>query len=547
MASPAPGDRQSRPRASFPANQKAPGADSQIPPKECAQDRVERALLGRPGFSIRARLTLGFLLFFLLSTGVTVTAYVTLDRIEGKLKFLDIADRYMTEIQQARRFEKNYFLYGTNLDDVIEHVKSAADLLTSGKIELRAIVGEEKFRRIVVHQERYMALLERLKAPEGQDVAGRPAARPDLEAALREHGAAMISQAFELAEGERRAVHTMLQFSKRLPLGFLAVLLPLIIYTVQFLARQMLGPLGRLLAATERIGQGDFTPIPPARRFRDEFTNLAIALNHMMEELERRHDILIRSHKLRAVGTLTAGIAHELNNPINNITLTAAMLEEEYKTLSDEERLDMIHDLVTQADRASRIVRNLLDFARESEIQSELLNVGALVQETLQLAANEVKLKKVKTLFRAPENLPPIYGDRQHLSQVFLNLILNALDAMQEGGRLEIEIAKSAEPGFLALAFRDNGKGIPDHVLPYIFDPFFTTKQRGKGTGLGLSVSLGIVKKHGGDIRVQSREGQGTVFTVLLPVTAVPAEMKSRETAATGMPGGSASEPRVAR
>jgi len=524
-----------------------PAADSSLRSSDWIQDRVERALLSRPGFSIRARLTLGFLLFFLLSTGVTVTAYVTLDRIEGKLRFLDIADRYTTEIQQARRFEKNYFLYGTNLDDVIEHAKRASELLTSGETELRAIVGEEKFRRIGQHQERYMALLERLKAQEGEKAPGPPTAKPDLEAALREHGAALIGQAFELAEGERRAVHTMLQFSKRLPLGFLAVLFPLIIYTAQFLARQMLGPLGRLLAATERIAQGDFTPIPPARRFRDEFTNLAIALNHMMEELQRRHDILIRSHKLRAVGTLTAGIAHELNNPINNITLTAAMLEEDYKTLRDEERLDMIHDLATQADRASRIVRNLLDFARESEMQSELLDVGSLMQDTLQLAANEIKLKKVKTLFRAPENLPPIYGDRQHLSQVFLNLILNALDAMQEGGRLEIEIAKSADPGFLALHFRDNGKGIPEHVLPYIFDPFFTTKQRGKGTGLGLSVSLGIVKKHGGDIRVQSREGQGTTFTVLLPVTAVPAELKSREPSETELPGGAASEPFVAR
>lgn len=539
MAPPAShGPPQDRPQVSSPAQQEAPAADPRIRPEEGTQDHVEQALLGRPSISIRARLTLGFLLFFLLSTGVTVTAYLILDRIEGKLRFLDIADRYTTEIQQARRFEKNFFLYGTNLDDVIEHVKNAADLLTSGKSELRAIVGEEKFRRIGQHQERYMALLERLKAlEEEQNGAGRPPASPELEAALREDGAAMISQAFELAEGERRAVHTMLQFSKRLPLGFLAVLLPLIIYTAQFLARQMLGPLGRLLAATERIGQGDFTPIPPARRFRDEFTNLAIALNHMMEELERRHDILIRSHKLRAVGTLTAGIAHELNNPINNITLTAAMLEEDYKALSDEERLDMIHDLATQADRASRIVRNLLDFARESEIQSELLDVGVLVQETLQLATNEIKLKKVKAIFRAPENLPPIYGDRQHLSQVFLNLILNALDAMQEGGRLEIEIGKSPDPGFLALQFRDNGKGIPEHVLPYIFDPFFTTKQRGKGTGLGLSVSLGIVKKHGGDIRVQSREGQGTVFTVLLPVTAVPAELKSREAATTGLSG----------
>ena len=122
----------------------------------------------------------------------------------------------------------------------------------------------------------------------------------------------MVSQSLELAEEERKGVQLMLKLFKRVPLAFLAILLPLIIYTASFLARQMLAPLSRMLSATERIAQGDFTPIPPARRFKDEFTNLAIALNHMMEELQHRHDMLVRSHKLRAVGTLTAGIAHEL-------------------------------------------------------------------------------------------------------------------------------------------------------------------------------------------------------------------------------------------
>ncbi|MEW6443756.1 MAG: ATP-binding protein [bacterium] len=513
---------------SGPDAQGSAGGESPLEPKGPAQDRVERALLERPGFSIRARLTMGFLLFFLLSTGVTVTAWVTLNRLEAKLRFLDIADRYTTEIQQARRFEKNYFLYGTNLEDVIEHVQNAAELLSSGKAELKVVVGEEKFRRIGQRQAEYLALLENLKALDRQapgENLPEPQARPHIEAALREHGAKMVSQALELAEEERKAVHLMLKLFKRLPLAFLAILLPLIIYTARFLARQMLGPLSRLLQATERIAQGDFTPIPPVRRFRDEFTNLAIALNHMMEELDRRHDILVRSHKLRAVGTLTAGIAHELNNPINNITLTAAMLEEDFGTLSDAERLDMIHDLAMQAERAGRIVRNLLDFARESEMQSALLDVSKLVDETLQLASNEIKLKKVRVRLGVPDNLPPIYGDHQHLSQVFLNLILNALDAMASGGLLEIDVAKGSDPGFLAVRVRDTGDGIPEHVLPYIFDPFFTTKHPGKGTGLGLSVSLGIIKKHGGDIRVASRVGEGTVFTVLLPITAIPAEL----------------------
>jgi signal transduction histidine kinase len=251
----------------------------------------------------------------------------------------------------------------------------------------------------------------------------------------------------------------------------------------------------------------------------------------MMEELQRRHDLLVKSHKLRAVGTLTAGIAHELNNPLNNITLTSAMLEEDYDDLDDEERLDMVRDLTAQAERATRIVRNLLDFARESEMEQEMVDVGRLVDETLRLTANEIKLKKAKVECRVSSNLPPIHGDKQHLNQVFLNLVLNALDAMPSGGVLEVEVGKSAEPGYIAVDVKDSGDGIPDHIVTSIFDPFFTTKHHGKGTGLGLSVSLGIVKKHGGDISVETEVGKGTTFTVLLPITAVPAEFKEERKA----------------
>jgi signal transduction histidine kinase len=493
------------------------------------QERFDRALLERPGISIRARLTLGFLLFFLLSTGVTVSAWVILNRLEQKLTFLEIADRYTTEIQQARRFEKNYFLYGTNLEEVQEHVQNASRLLTSGEVELEMVIGEVIFQSVENHLERYIQLLEKLQTLDTDRAPGTIPQHPRIESELREHGAAMVSQSLKLAEEERKSVALMLKLSKRLPLAFLAVLLPLIIYTANFLARQMLAPLSRMLTVTERIAQGDFTPIPPARRFKDEFTNLALALNHMMEELQSRHDLLVKSHKLRAVGTLTAGIAHELNNPINNITLTSAMLEEDYGTLDDEERLDMVRDLAEQAERATRIVRNLLDFARESEMEQELMAVGELVVETLQLSKNEIKLKKAKVECRVSPNLPPVHGDKQHLNQVFLNLILNALDAMPSGGILEIEVGKSTEPGYIAVNVKDNGDGIPDHIVTSIFDPFFTTKHSGKGTGLGFSVSLGIVKKHGGDIRVESRVGTGTTFTVLLPITAVPAEFKKEK------------------
>ena len=170
-------------------------------------------------------------------------------------------------------------------------------------------------------------------------------------------------------------------------------------------------------------------------------------------------------------------------------------------------------------------MRNLLDFARESEIKTEHLDIRDLIVETLKLAQNRIKLKgiKVETVF--PENMPPIHGDRQQLVQVFLNLILNAVDAMDKGGILKISTPHSKLPDFITIKFEDNGCGIPHHMLSSIFDPFFTTKSTGHGTGLGLSVSKGIIEKHGGDISAESRTGVGTAFYTSLPIAKIPAAL----------------------
>jgi len=496
-------------------------------------DKVEReaqkALQERPSFSIRARLSLGFFLFFVLSVGVTIAALIIISRIETKLKFMEATSIYTFEIQQARRFEKNYFLYGTNLTDALDHVHKAQRILSSNSEEIKSVVGEKNYETMVADVKDYEQLIARLPALQKSMPKNSPHLK-GIESQIRTHGAQMVLVAQKLVDKERQSVNKMLLMSKRVPLIFLFFLLLLIIYMVNFLARQMLGPLTRMMEATQRIAAGDFSPLSPGRKFRDEFSNLAMALNRMIHEIQHRQEILIQSHKLQAVGTLTAGIAHELNNPINNIMLTAAMLFEDYKDLSDEERLEMINDLVDQAERSKRIVSNLLDFARESEIKREPLNMEKLIKETVQLASNQIKLSKVKTTIDIPSDLPPVYGDRQRLSQVFLNLILNALDAMPNGGRLHISAQNSKEGNFIEVLFTDTGVGIPKHILPSIFDPFYTNKPTGKkGTGMGLSVSLGIVRKHGGDIKVKSKVNQGSTFLVLLPAAKIPAEKLSEK------------------
>ena len=484
--------------------------------------RARKALLERPSFSIRSRLLLGFLLFFVLYAAAEITALITLDRLDKKTRFLVIADRYTSEIQQARRYEKNYLLYHSDLQSVLDHVNAAESLMVESKPELRSVLGDQHLATLENHLRRYKTLIQELTAVPVEAREGQ-ADSVSLENELREHGSQMISFAIEVSEKEHRLVRTMFKWAKLFPMLFLLLLLVIAVYVTNLLFRQINRPLSRLMELTRQIGEGNLTPIRPARKYRDEFTNVVLALNHMMFELKGRQEQMIESHKLRAIGTLTAGVAHELNNPLNNIMLTAASLEEDYDTLSAEEKLDMVKDLVKEAERSEKIVKNLLDFARESEIHTESLDLKQLIAETSRLAHNQVKLKGAVVDMSIPDNLPQIHGDRQQLRQVFLNLILNALDAMPDNGELKIDAHRTADSGYITVTFKDNGHGIPPHVLPSIFDPFFTTKATSHGTGLGLSVSKGIIEEHGGYITVDSKVGSGTTFEVHLPIAMIPA------------------------
>ena len=482
----------------------------------------EKVFSGRPSLSIRTRISLGFLICFCLALGITLVSLFSVFRLENKLNFLKIADNFTFEIQQARRFEKNYFLYGTNLPEALSHAQNAYMLLQTNVPNLQTVVGKEKVENLANHVGKYIALLENLQLWERKGVPVTSPQRHVLETDLRLHGAEMVSTALNTVQKERQSVEEMLHWAQSVPIYFLIFLFLLMFYLAHLLSRQILGPLTKILKYTQRITNGDFTPVFPSRPYRDEFSALILAMNRMLKELSNRQAILVQSHKLRAVGTLTAGVAHELNNPINNITLTTHMLLEDYRDLSDAERLEMINDLASQSDRAQTIVRNLLDFARESESKIEPLDLGQIIEETVNLASNQIKISRAHLDISILSNLPRIHGDRQQLSQVFLNILLNALDVTGKGGRIQISVAHE-EPNFLAVKITDNGPGIPEHILHNIFDPFFTTKNKGKGTGLGLSVSQGIVARHGGEIRVSSKVGTGTTFSIILPVTTIPA------------------------
>jgi two-component system, NtrC family, sensor kinase len=489
---------------------------------EQIEDLATRALLSRPGLSIRARFIIGFLVIFLAAAGVTVAAWVIIFRLDDKLEFVDRADRFANEIQQCRRYEKNFFLYGTGLTDVRKNLDSARKLLIEAKTELGRVVGVQQLEELESHLEAYNELVFQLVDIHRKLPPGKPPDEPAIENKLREHGAKLVDTALLMSRRERNDVRSMLHLMRRLNLIALAFLLIGMIYMANFLTRHFLRRLDFLMGVTKRVGEGDFRPIMPVRKYRDEFTNLSLAMNHMMYELASRQEQLVQARKIAAVGTLTAGIAHEINNPVNNISLILESLAESAESMDSSERQRLYQEGMEQCERVSDIVKNLLEFSRASHPRREKVSLEEVVDKTAQLVANEMKLNDVRFSKEVQDQLPELQVDKGGLQQVLLNLFLNSIQAMPNGGELKVVIRLSKAMNEGILDVKDTGQGIPPEDLQKIFDPFYTTKKDGEGTGLGLSVSYSIIERHGGRIEVQSTLGEGSTFSIVLPFERPP-------------------------
>jgi len=498
------------------------------PTKKDAQELVIKALEQRPKFSIKMQIYFSFLLAFVLTFGVVTAHLIGIYDMENQIHFLEISNSYLFQIQQVRRFEKNFFMHGTNLDDALESLGEAKKILTTNSLRWGTMMSGDSINVILPHLQNYEKLLLELSSLSGDRRSGEYLDKLSAsEEKIRIYGRVLLNFAENIMEREIVYLESMILTTRWVHILSFVFLLMYIVFMIYFLGLRILRPINRFLKYTQRIAEGDFSPIGPKRRYRDEFSILAIGINRMVAELDRRQNILIASHKLRAIGTLTSGVAHELNNPINNITITSHMLLEDMDDLSDDDMKDMVNDIIKEAARSKQIVKNLLDFARESESIVQTIDIGEVLNETLRLAGNQIKVKGVQVDTRIMPGLSRIYGDKQQLTQVFLNLIINALDVTEKNGDLRILILPSSDPSFVEVKVIDFGSGIPDHILPSIFDPFFTTKSKRGGTGLGLSVSQGIIAKFGGRLDVDTEVGKGTTFTVSLPVATFPADLES--------------------
>jgi two-component system NtrC family sensor kinase len=245
------------------------------------------------------------------------------------------------------------------------------------------------------------------------------------------------------------------------------------------------------------------------RRVRDADLKRA-ALYHKMEY----------TNKLAALERLGAGVAHEINNPLSIITEKGGLLKDLLtmsKEIPPKEKLiGLVDSLLRSAERCGGITHRLLGFAKHMDVKRETINLDLLIREVLDFLEKEASYRNIRIDFNYPEEPPSIVSDRGQLQQIFLNIVNNAFAAVEKGGHIEVGIQRVGQDK-VALSIADDGVGIPEDQQAHIFDPFFTTK-KGGGTGLGLSITYGIVQKLGGHIDVESRVGEGTCFTVTLPI-----------------------------
>ena len=291
----------------------------------------------------------------------------------------------------------------------------------------------------------------------------------------------------------------------------------LVLLVVRIISR----PLRRITLAAVEVTNGAYGTEVDLRKSNDEIGLLAESFNEMsrkmasdIEQLRHLNEQLIRTEKLVALGTLAAGVAHEVNNPLASISSLIQMMQT--RAGLDEETKEMLRLISTQIDRITQVTRDMMDFARARPTAKKLIDITEVLETSLRLASFDKSFQKLNLKKIYAEDLPKAFADPDQLQQVFLNLFLNARDAMPLGGELKIKTFQ--KNGELSVEITDNGAGIDEKNLKKIFDPFFTTKPTGKGTGLGLAVCYGIVTGHGGRIEVESNEIEGTTFKVFLPI-----------------------------
>ncbi|MFW5490268.1 MAG: sensor histidine kinase [Desulfovibrio sp.] len=464
--------------------------------------------------NLRQTIILGIVIFTLSFGGIALLSLSNINRLEREVTLVEHVDDLRNLILEVRREEKNFFLYhDTALFSLgRSNLEQAMTVLNNLYGEIGKPLGRQQGETLRRGLEAYGAHLSEINAAfEKGDIAeNHPAAQ-----ALRETGQNIVEYSRAIAESERESV---LGINRKLRLTLItsmATIAMVVLALVLFVTKSILRPLGKVQEATRQIARGTFVPLPITNAH-DEIEQVFVALNSMVEELQKRQIQLVQAQKLSSIGTLASGIAHQLNNPLNNISTSVQLLAQN-NTNAGEFADKMTGNILQETLRARDIVKGLLEFSRHQDFAPAPCTLGSVVNGAVRLVSSQVGAK-IALNVDVPEELV-LNVDQQRLQEAFINLLINATQAIGDNeGAIDIHGRQVENDAVISIA--DTGAGMSPDTLQRIFDPFFSTKEVGQGTGLGLYIVYGIIEKHRGAIRVESKPGQGTTFFIRLPLPA---------------------------
>jgi two-component system NtrC family sensor kinase len=517
--------------------------------------------------SLKKKIILSFLISAVVIAILAISAYVNFVEIRKEIRFLELSDSVRSKSLLIRRHEKNFFLYGDRKESeyVYVYMKDLRTMLaqaspsyqTRSVFDLREKIEEysrrfnsiedlkwdfeTEFNRLkpkyaqfgvffrliestFLERPRVNAELLRHLFSLGEDAqAIKDLRQLDAEiSALRKNGEEILTISTELDKSAREKTEEAIRFSQLAVLVLVPIFLAVGLIALFAISQSVVKRLQLLRGAIEKTGRGDFShlSIPGDEDGEDEVSILIHAYNKMERDLMTRdreihakNEELLQSRKLASIGTLASGVAHELNNPLNNIYLAAQILSREIGQETCSPIItETVSDISSQTLRVKRIVNDLLEFSREKPPDLRNVNVVQTIRTILGQMGTSGEIAEVSCAVDSPDRVE-VLADRHLLEQVFINLFSNAVDAMDGKGVLGVSVTDTGRSAVIKVS--DTGKGIAGKDMNRIFDPFFTTKE--KGTGLGLAIVYSIIEKHNGKIEVKSEPFKGSTFTITLP------------------------------
>ena len=469
-------------------------------------------------FSLRQKISFLFLVFMAVNGSIWLFNYYSTATVNDKLILIERKKDLLDTVLEARRYEKNFFLRKdiNDLTQALSYIKKTAEKQRVIEMQFSGLIEDmpsvhQRTRTIAAYQQHMENLYQYYNADIGSPEQLKQI--KSIQQAATRLGREVTTDIETVERRERERVFELLDRSRDYLLLSLFSLSILTVLTAIFLLVKLNRPLKTIEAGIKRIVNGEFDKIPEIKTG-DEFEHLAQSLNHMIEELDKRKNQLVQAEKMSSLGTLTSGVAHELNNPLNNISTSVQIIREEIEEPDMAFKINMLTEVEQEINRARDIIRALLEFSRQSNFSAEKIPFKTLIQSTMHLISGEIP-SDIEVKIEVEDALTGTMDPRR-IQQVLLNLIINGVYAMEDsGGKLTISASRNADNFMFTVS--DTGQGIEPAYLAKIFDPFFTTREVGKGSGLGLSIIHGIIEQHGGSIEVDSQPGQGTTFTVSLP------------------------------